>query len=360
MTKGTSCEEKHASVKKKFLWTFVFIAIAALTIYAITSQNKDFSFKTFVSFLSGVKSGWLILAVVGMLGFIFFEAWALLVICKAFGHKQRLSKGLSYAYGDIYFSAITPSASGGQPASAFFMLKDGIPSSVVTVALIINLLMYGVAILVVGLISFVMSPMVFFNFSILSKILIIAGAVVLILLSVLFIILLKKDALLHSICDKILCLLAKIHLIRKLDKKRAKLARWIDSYRECAAALHGKHKMLLKVLALNVLQRLSLISVTVFAYLACGGTASQVVNVLVIQSMVTLGSNCIPIPGAMGVADYLLLDGLDGIVGSSVAVNLELLARTVSFYLCVILCGLAMFGRILFDKFRKKSDLLEP
>ena len=199
----------------------------------------------------------------------------------------------------------------------------------------------------------------FLSFSTFSQILIIFGIFAQIFLAAVFILLLKKEKVLHGICDKFLCLMAKLHIVRKLDKKRAKLTRWIASYKECAAAISGKRSMLIKALIFNVLQRASLISVTLFSFLAAGGEVSQIANVWVMQSMVVLGSNCVPIPGAMGVADYLMLDAFSIIMTAQAAVNLELLARSVSFYFCVALSGLSMIIRLVIDKIvsKRKSKI---
>ena len=354
-------KENVSKNKKKALWTFVFIAIAALTVWAITAQNKDFSFAEFVKFLSGAKPHWIVAAVLGMLGFIVFEGLALLCICKAFGYKRSVRQGYIYSAGDIYFSAITPSASGGQPASALFMVKDGIPGSFVTVALLINLVMYTFAILAPAAICFIVQPLVFLEFALVSKILIIAGIVTLSLLATVFILLLKKHTLLHGVCDKFLLLLAKLKLVRKLEKKRKKLSDWIESYRECAAAIGGKTAMLVKAYIFNLLQRTSLVMVTVFSFLAGGGAISDAPSVFVRQIMVVLGSNCVPIPGAMGVADYLMLDAFSQIMEDPTAVvNLELLSRTISFYFCVLICGVSLIVRIVSDavKAKRKKDIL--
>ena len=50
-----------------------------------------------------------------------------------------------------------------------------------------------------------------------------------------------------------------------------------------------------------------------------------------------LGSNAVPLPGSVGVADYLFLDGYRSLAQSPVL--LELLSRATSFYSCVVLCG---------------------
>ena len=70
------------------------------------------------------------------------------------------------------------------------------------------------------------------------------------------------------------------------------------------------------------------------------------------QGFVVLGSNCIPIPGAMGVSDYLMLDGFRNLMSEAQAVNLELLSRSFSFYICVIICGISTFIQYLVVKKR--------
>ena len=46
---------------KKILWTLLFIVIAVLTVVAVTSQSKDFSFSDFISFLGSLDIKYLIL-----------------------------------------------------------------------------------------------------------------------------------------------------------------------------------------------------------------------------------------------------------------------------------------------------------
>ena len=56
------------------------------------------------------------------------------------------------------------------------------------------------------------------------------------------------------------------------------------------------------------------------------------------QGLVILGSNSVPIPGAVGVADYLFFEGFRGMVPRESLVNVELMSRGISFYGCIILC----------------------
>ena len=92
------------------------------------------------------------------------------------------SHGVLYSAADIYFSAITPSASGGQPASAFFMSRDGISMAQSAVILVTNMLLYTISLAIIGVFGFISSPYVFMGFDTPAKVLIIIGSVFIIAL----------------------------------------------------------------------------------------------------------------------------------------------------------------------------------
>lgn len=340
-------EKKKGSLKTKLIWSIVFVAIAALTIWAVTSQ-EGFSFSDFISFLGDMNPGWLICAFCGTLGFIVFEALAIMTIIKSFGYKRPFRKGIIYSTSDIYVSAITPSASGGQPASAYFMMRDGISGSMTTVSLIVNLVMYSFAIVIIGIVSILMKPSIFLGFPIPGKILILVGAVLLIGLALFFLLILYKSSILLKMGNGFLSFLGKIRIIRNVDGKKARLKTAIEEYNSHVSHLKGKGWMLVRALILNILQRSSLISVTLFIYLAAGNDPSLAIDVWVSQCLVVIGTNMIPIPGAMGISDYMLISAFSAIGFSSVAaLNLNLASRGVSFYLSVILCGISTVVRLI-------------
>lgn len=354
---STSAASPEKMPQKKALWTVVFILIAVISVAAVILQSKDFSPSQFINFISEASIPWLGASLLGMLGFIIFEGIAILIICRAFGYKSKLRNGFIYSASDIYFSAITPSATGGQPASAYFMMKDGMPGMVVTVALIANLCMYTLAIVAIGVICFAFHFDVFLKFNLLSKILILLGVVMQLGLAFFFFLLLKNGALLHRICRAVLHFLCKIRILRREEERQAKLSASMEQYHGYAQTLSKHKKALGLVFLFNFLQRASQIAVTMFTYLATGGALSHADDLWAMQGYVVIGSNSIPIPGAMGVSDYIMLDGFRSIMSESAAVNLELLSRSFSFYICIILCGLATLIQYRLVKRRRKKTL---
>ena len=280
------------------------------------------------------------MAVICMICFIVFEGLAILCVLKAFGHKREVHKGVIYSAADIYFSAITPSATGGQPACAFFMMADGVPAAVSAITLLLNLVMYTFSLMAIGVIAVILRPSIFIHFTTFSRILIIIGYLILIMLSIFMILLIKREDWVHGIGSFLIRILSKIRIIRNTEKFEKKLDKITNEYRDCAEMIDGHRNMLVKCFLLNFFQRVLQICVSSMIFLARGGAASEAVSVWVTHAFSVIGSSVIPVPGAIGVIDYLLIDGMKDLMDEASAASLELASRGISFYICVLACVL--------------------
>ena len=249
-----------------------------------------------------------------------------------------MNKGIIYSAADIYFSAITPSATGGQPASAFFMMADGVPAAVSAVALLLNLVMYTASIMTIGIIAVIIRPQLFINFTMVAKVLIIIGYIILGALLAFIILLIKREDWVHGIGAFLIKVLGKVKIIRNSERFEKKLDRITNEYRDCAEMIDGHRGMLVKCFIFNFLQRALQICVSSMLFLAGGGEAAKAVDVWATHAFSVIGSNCVPVPGAIGVIDFLLLDGMKDLMSESDAINLELASRGISFYICVLTC----------------------
>ena len=78
---------------------------------------------------------------------------------------------------------------------------------------------------------------------------------------------------------------------------------------------------------------------------------------IVCKIYVVLGSNCVPIPGAIGVADYLMLSGYKELMSKSDAYHLEILSRGLSFYGCMMISMITvLIGYICLRKKEVRRD----
>ena len=319
-------------MKKKLLWACLSLLIAGLTIWAVASQSRSFSPADLWVLIRSANKGWLAAALLAMFGFIFFEGMAIIRVADRLGYRRSWLNGTLYGASDVYFSAITPSATGGQPVCAWFMMRDGIPGATATVTLLITLVMYTLALLLSGIVTMLVSLPVLMAFSRLSKVMIGLGSVILLFLGLFFLMLLRKPRILHRVCGSFLRFLEKIHLMRSARKLKAKLDTVMEEYTLCSKMLLGKTNVLVESFFWNLCQRLSYFMVTFLLFMAVGKGTGMAAKATAVQCLSCVGSNCIPIPGAMGAADYMLLDGFSQMLNEESAVAMEMLCRGVTFY----------------------------
>ena len=340
---------------KKIIGVIVVSVFAIITIYTVF-RGSGISLNELTASLKEASWEGILLASVSMLGFIYFEGEALRVLVRHMGYPAKRSHGFVYSAADVYFSAITPSASGGQPASAYFMLKDGIAGTAVMAALLLNLIMYTLAILTIGLVDILIFPEVFLNFSIGCRVLIVAGGLALAGLGIIFYLLLRKQALIESVGTFFVRILRMIHCGRLADKLEKKLEVSIEKYSSLVDVIFDGKRMLWKVYILNLLQRLSQIIVTLFSFAALHGDLRKLPQLLATQIYVVMGSNCVPIPGGMGVTDYLMLKGYQQLMSREAAFQLEMLSRGLSFYVCIFVSLTAVLIGYVTIKRKKKLE----
>ena len=345
--------EARKALKKKILLTAAFFLIAALSILAVASQMKQDSLADLGRQLRQMNPWWALAAVISMLCFILTEGFSIRAACSALGFRPGFNRCCQYAAGDIYFSAITPSATGGQPASVLLMHQDGISVAQGTAALLINLTMCAFATFGIGVVCFVFQYPIFSRFSFLSRLLIGVGFLMQLVTALFLYLMVWHETLLHRICSALVRFGAKLHLIRNVEDKLDILADKMAEYRRAVGMITDRRHYLFHNLVFNFLQRVSQLAVTMFVFLAMGLESATGFEIWAMQGYVVMGSNYVPIPGGMGVADLLLLDGFGSVMEPYVAAQLELISRSLSFYLCILLCGGILILRMIIRKFRK-------
>ena len=350
---------KKETRKKNILWTFVSIILAVLTVRVVIMQSSSVSFKELLSIIAASNKFFLFLAVFCAGIFVWAEGVAVGTVIKYAGYPRKKRQNLIYSTSDIYFSGITPSATGGQPASAFFMMRDGIPGGVATASLVLNLMMYTISIIVLGLVSIIISPTAFLGFNRFSKIFITVGFFGLSALSAAFLLILKKGSLLFDLLSRCVNMLYDKHIIKEKGRILKRLSKASHDYEACSDLIAGRKRVLFFTLLWNLVQRGSQMLVPAVLYLALGGDIKKAPLVYARQCLITIGYNFVPIPGGMGISDYLMIDGFKGIMGEQMTYQVELLSRGITFYICVAVCGLITLGAYFLTRNKKERNKTE-
>ncbi len=332
--------KEKKGISKNLIWTVISALLAILTIRVMMKQSRDISLRDLIKVIGSSNKLMFICGVIAAGMYVWFEGAALCSILKNAGYPRSPLKGLLYSTADVYFSAITPSATGGQPASSYFMIRDGIPAGVATATLILNLMMYTASIIVLGLVSILLSPNAFLGFSDASRIIIAIGFAALSVLALLFFALLKNEKLIFSLLSRFILFLHKKGVIREKEGKLSKLEEIRYEYKICANLISGRKRILFSAFVLNLVQRASQLLVPMLVYAALGGEKIRMAGVFSKQCLITIGYNFVPIPGGMGISDFLMIDGFSRMMSEQMAYNVELISRGLTFYVCVSISGI--------------------
>lgn len=340
--------------KKKWIWPVLFILIAGLTIWTIVSQSSSFDFKALINDFKKANKIWLILALFTMFANILFEALAIRsMIRKLDPSKERRRKYFLYSAADHYFSAITPFTSGGQPATVYFMVKDGISAATITTTLILDYIACTLMNLFGFLIGFIFLYKFLGKFSVLSIVLVLIGIVILVAMNVVLFLVLFKPKLFKKITTGFFKFFDKIFHFKNKEKKEAKLDKMIEDYEQCSLIMKKNKLMVLKVFFYTFLQKLGKSLTTVFVFFGVIKEYGDGFKVWFIQTVSDLGASIVPIPGGIGAREYILIDGFSKLSTIENAANLGLLCEAISFYLGIIVSGLVVLFSVI--KIRRKD-----
>ena len=133
--------------KKKYLLSVIFFVILLVLTFYLLFKNNDI--QDIVLSLKNISYEYVVLGVILILTYLFTESIYIKMILKSLKHKIHLWQGFVYSCVEFYFSAITPSSTGGQPVQAYYMHKDGIPLSKSTVTLLLNTITFKLIIFLI-------------------------------------------------------------------------------------------------------------------------------------------------------------------------------------------------------------------
>ena len=326
------------SARKQIFNILFLLVLIGITLFILLTSNRELNFENIKKFILGCNPWLIAVAFVCMLLFIGFEGMSLHLISRRLGHKNKLYSSMVYSAADVYYSALTPSASGGQPASAYYMVKDGMDTGTATFALVFNLIAYTSAILVIGAFAFILRPHMFAEFEFWIKFLVVAGFVAQTLLLAFFIACMCCHGAVLKCGNGIISFLTKIKLVKKPEKWRGKLADEVEKYRAGFEEIKKHRALFFQALILNIAQRVSQILITCFVCLAAVRSA-PFRDVFVMQAFVLIGYNSVPLPGGVGAFEYLYLHIYGLLFENAFILAAMMVTRAISYYICIVVSG---------------------
>ncbi len=323
--------------KKKALFNVSFLLVVfGLTVYGVF-HGEDLGAMAEAIRSSQIK--WLIPGVCLVVFFIWGESIIIWYMMRSFG--IRLKKRICFLFSSVgfFFSCITPSASGGQPMQIYYMKKEKIPIPVSTVILMVVTITYKLVLVVIGLGILIFGRGFLHRY--LEGILPVyyLGLTLNVFCVAFMTILVFHPVMAEDMLLKGMDLLERMRLMKRKEARRQKLKDSMEVYRETAAYLKEHKKVLFHVIVLTFLQRIALFSVTWFVYLAFRMHGTSLLDVILLQAVISVSVDMLPLPGGMGISETLFLN-IFATVFPGVLLPAMVLSRGLGYYSQLLISAL--------------------
>lgn len=325
-------------MNKRRSWSgLLVVAVILIATLGLLGRSADWS--ELPQALAGAQVNYLLAGILCMMAFFTAQAINSRWLLTALGYQVTLRQAFKYALLDFYFSAITPCASGGQPAQMYFMQKDGISIGSASLAILLFNMTYHVAsVLLVGVAWLYCGAALVTQLGIGSWI-VAYGVAVHVILVIIFAVAILQPFWLEKAGLLAIGGLHRLGVIKEARKAQAFLTEQIAHYQQGASYIKRHWGLVLRVQLMTVLHLLALFSIPFCIYQAlCCGSLGWL-DITGLQAMLSAAVDTLPLPGGVGAAEggFVLLYQT---VFAAQILPAMLLCRSFSYYGVVAVSGI--------------------
>ncbi len=274
--------------------------------------------------------------------FLCCEAAATHAILRALGCAQPFRRCAYYSSVGFFFSTITPSATGGQPAQVVAMSRDGVPAASGALDMLLVTIGYNTAAMIWGVSALFAAGGLTERLGGQVGLLLGLGLAVFALLDVSMFLFLFLPGPARRLMYG--CIALGARLIPSLD--RAGLEQKADGhlaeYRRGAELIRRSPALLLRVVGLSMVQLACSYAMPYVVYRAFGLSGFGLGEIVALQALCSIAVGYLPLPGSAGAAENVFLRGFLLVYGEALVAPAMILSRTLNCYLVLLATGIAL------------------
>lgn len=321
----------HVVSRKNQTRSILFV-MALMTI-TITVILKEYSISEIVRVIKSVHPFYLVAGIVMMLLYVCCQAMNFFLLLKKLMHPASYGYCVEYAYIGNYFGAITPGASGGQPAQLYYMNKDKIHVDISAITVFFMVFISQIIILLLGgILGFLRSSLVA-EYKSWLKYLILAGGMVMFVLIFILTALMFMRKTVPFLFRIVLKAGIKGRLIKKPEELKAKFEALILSYQEKSKLILRHPDLFVQISVVTILQWLAYYMVSYLVYLSFGHREHNMIDLMTGQSLINIAVAAVPLPGSVGIAEKAYLNIFGQFYTAEELPSAMILSRIINFYL---------------------------
>lgn len=311
-----------------------FLLLMLITFCVIFSQNDIEAIYTAIKTLHPLA---LFLTASCAVFYVCAEGFMIWYLLRAIGRKPHLAQCFGYSFIGFFFSGITPSATGGQPAQLVVMKKNGISLGDATLTLMTVALLYKLVLVLTGtgLVLFWKDGINTYLGSYIS--LYYLGLFLNLLIVVLLLLVMFHGEWMEKLLLSAEKTSIRLRLCKPSEQRKAAIHRIVTDYQSTFRFFLSHKSKILFVTFCTFLQRCSLFLLPCFIYRGMGLDGYPALTILALQASVYISVDMLPLPGSQGISELMYHKVFAPVFTGSTLTASMCITRGISFYFLLIL-----------------------
>ncbi len=344
-----------AKKKKTRLFSLIYIGvtIVAIVLIGLFADVNDIA-DAFERF-----SVWWLLACLGALLLYWLTDGLLLHDITAYMYKREpLARSIKIGLIGLYYGAVTPLASGGQPMQVVYMKRNKMPVGTATCIVCIKFVIYELSLCAIYVIAMLFRGVYYYtNFH--EAFWLATFGFVINLASVFFIILtIVNKKLVFRIGCWLIRILARVKAVTDRDKTLANFEKTIDDYHTAASYISRYKLRAVGSFLISFVNLVFFFVIPYLVYLAFGNREFNLLDIFTMQAFVYLAVSFVPTPGGSGAAEGGFLLFFRPFFGGSTYIAM-LIWRSLTYYLMLLVGSLLVVFNEVLSMRRIKNEQAE-
>ncbi|MEZ4358282.1 MAG: lysylphosphatidylglycerol synthase transmembrane domain-containing protein [Eubacteriales bacterium] len=317
-----------SNMKKFVRLIYILITVGVIVAFGLFDPN----FKGAVQIIPTLKLKYVLLGVFSIGMYWIMDAVSLKYVTGFMYKKVSFLKTFRIAIIGQYYSALTPSSTGGQPMQVMYMKRDGIPVGTSTCIMLIKFICYQLGTFLLFLLGMVLRGS--YYFATINSIfwLSIVGFLTNFIVVVLLALSIFRESWVLKIGTALIRFGCFLKIIKNKEKTTNSLMKLVSDFR-MAVGYVKKYKLKVFINFLMILVHLlSLYSITTWIYLAFGQTGGMILDIIFLQVFLTVTVTLFPMPGATGASEIGFYGFMAMFFKSDVIFLAMLMWRLITYY----------------------------
>lgn len=326
--------------KQIFQLTYIFGTMIVILLIGLLDKNIENVFAAMAS----LDLCWLIACFACLFMFWLTDSFLLSHIVWYMHKKIPMLKSLKISIIGLYYGALTPFATGGQPMQVVYMKREGITYGRATSIMSAKFIIYELSLCFFYLVAMIFRGSYFYtNFNQVFWITTLGFLINLSSVALITFAMINKG-IAYKICGGIINFLHRIKIIKNIEKTNKAMEKNIEEFHESTEYFKKHTYQFLISILLSLINLTFLFAIPYFIYVAFGHSEKTIIDLITMQSFLYLAVSFFPLPGAAGASEggfYLFFASFFTNVPIFIAM---LVWRFISYYSILIVGSLVVVG----------------